>query len=109
MYSNQDSFLDLEARKKILELTIYFREQKSYPILTPQSIVTSECESGFCFAVTTQFLFIKPRVCLPLRFYPFNSRQISKFFNRNIMEQTYINSSLQKKIKSMQNAESKVS
>lgn len=70
MYSNQDSFLDLEARKKILELTIYYREQKSYPILTPQSIVTSECGSGFCFAATTQFYLSSQGYVCPCDFTP---------------------------------------
>ncbi len=77
--SDKDSFLEFEDRKKILELTLQYRKKNSYPILTPQSILTSECSNGFCFAATTQFYLSSQGYVCPCDFTPLTVGQYPEF------------------------------
>ncbi|MBE7411762.1 MAG: radical SAM protein [Leptospiraceae bacterium] len=47
--------LQTEDRLKINELVRRFRKLETYPGLSVQSTMTSECGSAFCFAANTQF------------------------------------------------------
>ncbi|MFN3605005.1 MAG: radical SAM/SPASM domain-containing protein [Leptonema sp. (in: bacteria)] len=107
MGSSKNSFLDLEARKKILELTILYRKLKEYPILTPQSVMTSECGHGFCFAATTQFYLSSTGYVCPCDFTPltvgkYPNHSIKELWNRLITSVPY---SKRSKVCRMQNPE----
>lgn len=101
LYSNIHSFLDLESRKKILELTIYYRNKKEYPILTPQSILTSEpqCSTGFCFAGTTQFYLSSQGYVCPCDFTPLTSGKYPEHSIKELWERLISSPPYQKRSK----------
>ena len=88
MYSSVSSFLDLEARKKILYLTHYYRSKKDYPIITPQSVFTSqkECSRGYCFAATTQFYLSSQGYVCPCDFTPLTVGKYPEFSIKTLWE-----------------------
>ena len=47
--------LTVEDRQEIQQKVRHFRQLKTYPGLSVQSTMTSECGSAFCFAANTQF------------------------------------------------------
>lgn len=67
---DQCTFLDLDARKRIADLTREFRAKPEYPGVTPQSILTSEIGSSFCFAANTQFYLSSTGQMCPCDFTP---------------------------------------
>ncbi|GIX42640.1 MAG: radical SAM protein [Leptospiraceae bacterium] len=87
-YTKTNTFLSLEDRKKILSLTYLYRKRKDYPIITPQSIFTSqrECSKGFCFAATTQFYISSQGYVCPCDFTPLTSGKYPDYSIKELWE-----------------------
>jgi MoaA/NifB/PqqE/SkfB family radical SAM enzyme len=62
--------LTLDDHKKIIDLTNLYREKKDYPAVSPQSILTSEVGSSFCYAANTQFYLSATGEMTPCDFSP---------------------------------------
>lgn len=68
--SEVSTFLFEDDRKKITELTNRYRNLPDYPATSPQSILTSETGSSFCFAANTQFYLSSTGQVTPCDFTP---------------------------------------
>jgi len=77
------TFLDLPARQKIDALARTYRKDPTYPGVTPQSILTSEIGSSFCFAANTQFYLSSSGDMCPCDFTPLS---IGRYPNESIAE-----------------------
>lgn len=64
------TFLDMDDRKLIESLTRTYRSLAPYPAVSPQSLLTSETGSGFCFAANTQFYLSSTGEMCPCDFTP---------------------------------------
>lgn len=70
MSSDCCTFLDMPTRRMIDSLTRAYRARPEYPAVTPQSILTSEIGSSFCFAANTQFYLSSTGDMCPCDFTP---------------------------------------
>ncbi len=64
------TFLFEDDRTKIAEITKKYRNLKDYPAASPQSTLTSETGSSFCFAANTQFYLSSTGQFTPCDFTP---------------------------------------
>ncbi|MBW7857304.1 MAG: radical SAM protein [Leptonema sp. (in: Bacteria)] len=81
--SDRCTFLDLPARQRIAALTKEYRAKPEYPGVTPQSVLTSEIGSSFCFAANTQFYLSSTGQMCPCDFTPLT---IGRYPNESISE-----------------------
>lgn len=88
------TYLNLQARRLIEQLTRAYRRLPEYPVVTPQSMLTSEIGSSFCFAANTQFYLSGSGHMSPCDFTPlsagrFPEKDIATLWNDMIRSPFY--------------------
>lgn len=83
MSDGRCTYLTSRARAKISDLTKSYRKNRSFPAVTPQSILTSTRTGSFCFAANTQFYLSASGEFCPCDFTPLS---IGKFPDKDIAQ-----------------------
>lgn len=86
MVNGNGNLLNMEDHQKILELTRNYRSLGDYPAVSPQSVLTSEVGSSFCYAANTQFYLSATGEVTPCDFTPLSIGKYPEFSIRELWD-----------------------